>query len=130
MLCHCRDRAAWLRRELVDCRAARTRASCLDSLAYDFARRLDLAEPSAAPAAAAAPNDILERGLAACQPYMHPEYRIMFNDGPIMAAVRRSIEAQLGRTPVCRPQSPAIVAGPPHHDPAPFTAGPQLGLFA
>ena len=128
MLRHCRDRAARIRQEAPDCPAARTRAACLDGLAEDFARRLDHAAP--APAVAPVRDCTLERRLEASQPYMHPEYGIMFNNGPIMAAVRRSIEAQLGLAPATLSQAPAGAAGPPQHDPAPFTAGPQLGLFA
>lgn len=110
------------------------RASCLEDIVRDLRARLAASpEPSADEARIAA----LEASLARLQPYLHPEYQIMFNHGAIMDSVRWSIEDKLGRQrssatgrQVERPRWHDAPITPPANDPEPFTAGEQMGLFA
>ena len=120
------------------------RAACLEDVVARL-RRLLAASPPPAPIS---PDEAriaqLEADQLACRPYLHPVYRIMFNEGPIMARVRANILTKLGRDDEAaelraaademdrskgRARPTDIVMAPPANDPEPFTAGPQMDMF-
>ncbi|MBP8233114.1 MAG: hypothetical protein KAY22_12475 [Rhizorhabdus sp.] len=110
------------------------RATSLQDIVRDLKRRLAAAGPP--PTADEARLQELEASLACLQPYMHPVYKMMFNNGPITAAVRASIERRLGREPAevvplsaPRPRWLDAPIEPPALDPEPFTPGPQMDMF-
>ncbi|MES2494617.1 MAG: hypothetical protein V4618_00755 [Pseudomonadota bacterium] len=114
--------------------AALLRAACLEDAVRDLRARLAAAP---APTADEAARAALEARLARVQPYLHPEYRVMFNEGAIMDAVRWHLEDQLGlprsaATGQAQPERPKWADAtntPPANDPEPFEAGEQMGMF-
>lgn len=129
-------RAAVLQEDPGATAAQLMRAACLEDLARDLRARLAAAGPVVVPSAEEAQRAAWAADLAAIQPYMHPDYRIMFNAGPIMDSVRWRIEERLGlprsaatgKARVRHKWEDAAMTAPAN-DPEPFTAGEQIGLF-
>lgn len=113
------------------------RAACLDDVVRDLQGRLAAAGPVVVLSAVDAQRARWEADLAAIQPYRHPDYGVMFNEGPIMDAVRWRIEDRLGMPrsaatgkPVVRPRWHDAPMTAPTEDPAPFVAREQMSMFA
>ncbi|MHA3791469.1 hypothetical protein [Sphingomonas sp. YL-JM2C] len=126
-------RAAALQEDPEASAATLLRAACLEDLVRDLRRRL-AASPE--PTAEEALRAEWRAALAVIQPYRHPAYGIMFNQGEIMDRLRWRYEDRLGlpRSAATgrwqsRPKWANAPIAPPAADPAPFTAGPQMDMF-
>lgn len=131
------ERAAALRRiEAAADAGAAARAGAIEGIVAGLLAELAAAPEDVADDRAAALAEAME-SLRVCQPYFHAEWGVMvgnthFLDHPREAAARK-IEALGGTIPegwIIYWVEPEKSAPPPPPEPIPFTAGPQMEMFA